>query len=199
MEAKLSKGNTKLGTLANISLPPVATCDNRCGCCRGRCYALKSERMYAATRAMRAHNLAAFQADEQAYFRSILAQTIGSRFFRWHVAGDCPTPRYLEGVIAVAHFNPETKYLLFTKRYSWVNRYLDSGATIPGNLAIVFSAWPGFEMFNPHGMPVAFMRPRHGSEERLTGREIECPGNCETCGTCWSLGSLKRNVVFAQH
>jgi hypothetical protein len=205
MRAKLSDGNTKLGTVPNISLPPITTCMRKAPCAK-LCYAMKSQRMYQATRDMRAHNLRAFRRSPDDYFTSIADQTAGMPFFRWHVAGDIVDALYLAGIVGVARANPGTKYLVFTKRYDLVNEYLGGGSVdrrgkvkLPSNLAIVFSAWPGLDMDNRHSLPVAYMVPKDGSEGRIDGTEIECPGNCETCGMCWSLRTLGRNVAFHQH
>ena len=45
-------------------------------------------------------------------------------------------------------------------------------------------------------LPLAYMQD--GTEKRVTNA-LECPGNCETCGMCWNLKSLNKNVVFKKH
>jgi hypothetical protein len=197
MKAKLSKGNSKLGTVANVSLTPVVTCIRKAPCAK-LCYAIKSQRMYKATRDMRAHNLRAFMRTPDEYFASIAESTRGMRLFRWHVAGDIVGALYLSGMVHVAMANPDTKYLCFTKHYDLCSKVFATIAR-PSNLTIVFSAWPGLPMDNPLGFPVAYMMPRNGEEPRVDGTEVRCPGNCETCCACWSLPASGRNVVFHQH
>ena len=38
-----------------------------------------------------------------------------------------------------------------------------------------------------------------GSEVRVPKDAIECPGNCESCGMCYELDRLGRDVVFHKH
>jgi hypothetical protein len=116
--------------------------------------------------------------------------------FRWHVAGDILSNDYLRGMCQIAAANPGTHFLAFTKAFDIVNRYADR-ATIPDNLVIVFSAWPEMSFLNPHGHRVAWMQD--GTETRVPEDAIECPGNCETCGMCYELERLGRDVVFHKH
>lgn len=194
----MSKGNRKLGKrkIANVSLTPIESCAGCFEHCGKTCYSLKAYRMYKETREAWDHNLAQATHDPQAYFKEIhLALNKYTKdFFRWHVAGDIINPRYFKGMIQVARDFPEIKFLVFTKQYQIVNH---SRMKIPGNLTIVFSAWPGMPIVNPKGYPVAFMQD--GNETRVTPGAIECPGLCEDCGACWSLPSLKKDVVFHKH
>lgn len=204
MKAKISKGNTKLGTISNISITPITTCmivvagKKKVPPCAKYCYSLKSQRMYKGTRAMRSHNLRAYRRTPKQYFESIIDKTKNVKLFRWHVAGDIVDRSYLLGMIYVANENPKTSYLVFTKQYKICNSVFSS-IQRPTNLTIVFSAWPGFKMNNKHNFPIAFMSPRNGVENRINGTEIKCPGNCKSCNICWNLPALKRNVVFQQH
>jgi hypothetical protein len=65
------------------------------------------------------------------------------------------------------------------------------------NLAIIFSAWPGMRFDNPHHHRVAWMQDE--TETRVPEDAIRCPGNCETCGLCYELSRLGRDVVFYKH
>jgi hypothetical protein len=96
----------------------------------------------------------------------------------------------------IAEENPETHFLAFSKAFDIVNRYEDREA-IPGNLVIVFSAWPRMKIDNPHGHRVAWMQD--GTETRVPEDAIECHGNCETCGLCYELPRLGVDVVFHKH
>jgi hypothetical protein len=118
------------------------------------------------------------------------------RLFRWHVAGDILNSEYLHGMCRIAGANPRTHFLAFTKAFEIVNRYEDHKA-VPGNLVIVFSAWPGMTFLNPRSHRVAWMQD--GTETRVPEDAIECPGNCESCGMCYELERLGRDVVFHKH
>ena len=73
----------------------------------------------------------------------------------------------------------------------------DMGARFEGNLVIVFPAWAGMRFLNPHRHRVAWMQD--GTETRVPEDAIGGPGNCETCGLCYELSRLGRNVVFYEH
>jgi hypothetical protein len=118
------------------------------------------------------------------------------RLFRWHVAGDILSEEYLCEMCRIAAENPDTHFLAFSKSFDIINGYEDHQA-LPGNLVIVFSAWPGMKFDNPHGHRVAWMQD--GSETRMPADAITCPGNCETCGRCYQLPKLGRDVVFHKH
>jgi hypothetical protein len=100
---------------------------------------------------------------------------------------------YLATLKRTAAKFPKTKFLVFTKRYQWV---AECRVPKPVNLSIVLSAWPGYELWNPERLPVAWMIPRNGEEPRCPSGALECPGNCETCGACFGLD---RDVAFHQH
>jgi hypothetical protein len=65
------------------------------------------------------------------------------------------------------------------------------------NLAVIFSAWPGVRIHNPHGHRIAWMQD--GTEYRVPKDAVRCPGNCEECGICFRLPKLGRDVVFHKH
>jgi hypothetical protein len=111
------------------------------------------------------------------------------KFFRWHVAGDIKDQDYVEWMKSIAVRFPQTKFLAFTKMA------LDFSG-LPKNLTVVYSAWPGSPIVNPHKLPVAFMQD--GTETRVTNA-LECPGSCENCSMCWALPSIGANVVFHKH
>ena len=72
---------------------------------------------------------------------------------------------------------------------------------IPNNLHIIYSAWPGVEMLNPHNLPEAHVRFRDGTTTAKPDAKL-CNGNCTECAItddgCWTL-SLGEQVVFDEH
>ena len=126
-----------------------------------------------------------------------------SRFFRFHVSGDIPYYDYLVKMMEIAGRNPHCQILCFTKRYEFVNHFVDScpGQEVPSNLHIIFSDWPGTEMPNPHHFPVAYVRFRDGFTQAPSDAQ-ECGGNCTECacteGGCWNL-KYGGAVVFNEH
>jgi hypothetical protein len=193
MKTKISKGNSKMGKVMSVSLTPVRSCPKDVPCAsRGNCYALKAYVQYPATRNAWDINYEMATGDRVTYFEEIIKaiQRVKPRFFRWHVAGDILDQDYLNWMITIARENPEVKFLAFTKRHD-LNYHFEAS-----NLSIVFSMWPTFGDMGK-GMPRAWMQD--GSEDRVPGDALECFGNCETCGMCWSLKSIGRDVVFHKH
>jgi hypothetical protein len=145
-----------------------------------------------------AKNARIARTNPESYFSQI-ARTIADnkpRHFRWHVAGDIFGVGYLHGMCEIAERNPRTRFLAITKAFNIVNGYENSRA-IPGNLTVIFSAWPGMRIVNPHEHRIAWMQD--GSEHRVPENAIRCPGFCETCGMCFELPRLGRDVVFNRH
>lgn len=113
------------------------------------------------------------------------------RFFRIHVAGDFLSQAHVDFWADIAARHPAVKFLAFTKRHD-----LDYAATRFTNFTVVFSMFPGMPDTSwPY--PKAWMQD--GTETRVPTNAIECPGNCETCGMCFNLQKLQRDVVFAKH
>lgn len=196
---RISKGNNKIGKIWNISLPPVKACKGCADICGRDCYAMKSYRQYPATREAWDHNFehATNNIDSYFYDIGIELKKYKGTFFRWHVSGDILNIFYFSHMVAIAEQFPNIKFLAFTKQYKIVNEFLYLGYSLPENLQIIFSAWPNLPMDNPHGMPIAWMQD--GTEDRIPTDAIPCPGNCETCGMCWSLNSIGRDVYFDKH
>jgi hypothetical protein len=154
--------------------------------------------MYPATRKAWSRNERIARRHPDLYFMQIAARVALAkpRLFRWHVAGDILSDDYLRGMCRIAEENPQTRFLVFTKAFNIVDGYEDRDA-VPGNLVIIFSAWPGMKFANPHRHRIAWTQD--GTETRVPEDAIECPGNCETCGLCYELPKLGRDVVFHKH
>lgn len=194
--AKISRGNDKV-PFPNVSLSPIVTCPS-CPCHK-LCYARKVYRCYPTATAAWDHNTTQAKHDMPGYFAEIRAflDKTGPRFFRWHVSGDVPSRVYFTRVLEIARMFPATRFLIFTKRHSW----LPSPASVPENLSIVASMWPGWGDASAESparrYPIAWMQD--GTETRVPADALECPGECGACGMCWSLRKLDRDVVFHKH
>lgn len=190
---KISDGNSKLGNIPNVSMVPGKDCGN-CSYCAKGCYAMKAYRMYKATKAAWESNSDLARNRRQEFFEGIIEFLEKKRpeFFRWHVAGDILDQAYLDDMIWVAKVIPDTKYLAFTKMH-----HLDF-SMLPGNLVVVASMWPGMpEHPNVAKLHKAWMQD--GTETRVPETAIPCPGICESCGMCWALPKIGRDVVFKKH
>ena len=179
----ISGGNTKLGSIMNISLPPVATCTN-CNSCKHYCYAVRSYNRFTDTASGWNENHLLFLTDPSRYFHEISQAVKLQRFFRWHVSGDIVNGVYFAGMIQVAMENPKVEFLAFTKAYQIINAAIAAGTVIPSNLHLLFSAAPGVEMPNPYNIPechINFADP--GLNTYKGGAEFvyRCTGNCTEC------------------
>ena len=182
-EIHISGGNSKLGAIMNISLPPVVTCHN-CSSCKAYCYAVRNYLRGANVYNAWNENYLLFLSDPSRYFSEISKAVKTQRFFRWHVSGDIVNTEYLAGMITVAQANPKVEFLVFTKAYQIVNAAIADGATIPGNLHLLFSAAPGVDMPNPYRLPECHINFADPSQNTYCGGaeyEYHCTGNCTEC------------------
>lgn len=193
----VSPGNQKMGFIPSVSLPPVVTCANGCTCAK-KCYAAKLCRIRKNVREAYQRNLDILIQDPAAYWLQVKAAAMVTKYFRFHVSGDIVNAEYFANMIKTAEELPGTAFLAFTKQYTIVNQYLN-GAKLPENLKIIFSAWPGMPMENPHNLPVAnviFKGQTPADNWKI------CGGNCAECACrgvgCWELRPGEQ-IAFYEH
>ena len=198
MSVSIQKGNSKLGDVLNISLPPGKTCSSL-PCFTEGCYAQKFYKLRSGVRKCWDGNYAAWVADPDKYFADIADKIRKNRpkLFRFHCGGDIPSPGYLRRMQILAHKYPKTKFLAFTKRYAWVAT--DKGLT-PSNLKFVLSMWPGVEVEQAiiDQFPCTWMRDQENPDPRIPKTAVNCPGRCDQCGLCWHMDA-GQSVVFDRH
>ena len=193
---RISKGNEKMGAVPSISLLPVLTCPANIPCAKD-CYVVTSmiggpygksiDKSYRA-------NLELFTADRNEYFRQLggwLDRHQPQRF-RFHVSGDFVDSDHLERTFGIANTHANTSFLAFTKHHE----ILPKPRKVPRNLTLVASMWPNWGK-RPKGYRAVWVQD--GSETRIPSKARVCPGNCETCGMCWSIHKLRRDLWFAKH
>lgn len=190
MNIHISRGNTKLGRILNINLPPIHSCKKDVPCKSEGCYALKAWRQYPNVRRAWSENLDLALSSYDKFFCSIVDTLRRKRklpFFRWHSSGDILDQKYLDYMSSVAQLFPQTRFLAFTKRND-----LDV-SNMPENLTIRYSFWPNYKA----KIDASFVNYAglYG-DSRVNGGHI-CQGNCQTCKICWSK-SVK-NVIFHKH
>ena len=193
----ISPGNSKMGFIPSVSLPPVITCASGCKCAQ-KCYAAKLCRIYNTVKNAYNRNFAILSNDINDYFNQVKAAAMVTKYFRFHVSGDIPDMNYLERMVKLAQELPCTTFMAFTKQYNFINNYLQY-AHIPDNLKIIFSEWPGMPMENPYNMPVAHVI-FNGSEPAKNWKI--CGGNCSECACrgvgCWEL-KKGEHIAFYEH
>ena len=192
---KISNGNTKMGTIKSVSLPPVATCRKNAPCIKN-CYARRLQRFPNVKNAYE-NNLQLYKENPALYFDGITNAAYTERFFRWHVSGDIPDITYFRYMCGVALVCENTSFLCFTKKYEIVNEYIKQGCTIPKNLIIIFSVWNSLDLVNPYDMATAHVVPKETAG--IWGNN-ECNGNCLYCAEnnlrCWSFAAGGSDKVF---
>ncbi len=192
----VSTGNIKMGKIFSVSLSPIISCPKGIPCSKD-CYAVKAYASRPSVKLAWDDNLEFAKNDEHGFFTAIdkylKTRKKPIKFFRWHVAGDILSQSYLNQMNMIATNNPNTRFLAFTKHHG-----LDFNG-LQENLVIVFSMWAGWGDISvvPVGMPKAWMQD--GNETRVPDDALECIGSCSTCGMCWHLPRLKKDVVFYKH
>lgn len=204
----LCLGNSKMGGVMHVNLPPPKSCDTGCGCFTGGCYAVKFRRLRATVAAVQDRNWAALMRDRGLYFDAVARAVACYRpaLFRWHSAGDIPDLDYLERMAGLAWptatSEPRTRYLCFTKKYDLLRLFVEKrgAAGIPPALTLMASAWPGLALPEPAaaGFAVAWMRDAKDPDPRIPASARECGGGCDTCQLCWGMRPGE-SVVFDKH
>lgn len=197
VKVHISRGNMKVGRVPNFSLTPGASCSEtaRRTCLVGGCYACKAYVQYPGTREAWDDNTW-FALHDIPELEKRLNAYIAKRkpaFFRVHVGGDFITREYAEMWARVAGRHPGTRFLAFTKQWDNVR-----GVEFPANFSLVLSGWPGTEI--PADLAAKYPRANMVlSADEIPADGLHCPGNCESCGMCWQLAEIGRNVYFVKH
>ena len=193
----ISYGNKKMGAIPSVSLPPVVTCAPGCTCAK-KCYAAKLCRIYPTVKAAYNRNLNILNNNSDDYWIQVQHVAAANRFFRYHVSGDIPNIAYLINMDTTARLYPKTEFLVFTKKYNLINDYIEAEG-LPENLHVIFSEWPGMDMYNPYKLPVAHVVFK-GCEPAWNWKP--CSGNCLDCAIngsgCWTLKSGE-HIYFNEH
>ena len=193
-EISISKGNTKMGLIKSVSLPPLVTCSpEACKCCGKKCYAHKIARLRMTVAAAYQRNLDIYKEDPDMFFKQVDLAMTTSSLFRIHVSGDFPDYEYMVRMIEVVNENPQCEVLCFTKRFEWVNKWLEENVHLPKNLHLIFSAWKGLHVSNPFSLPECHIIYRDGTTTAPEDKPSwVCKGNCTECKVtdyhgCWKL------------
>lgn len=202
LHVSISRGNSKMGAVPSVSLPPIKTCSpeavKHCG---RKCYVKRYVSRRKTVRDAYERNLYLLNNDPVKFWREVNAAIAMTTRFRFGVSGDIPDMAYLLGIFAAAQHNPHCQILCFTKQYKIVNTHLSRFRTLPDNLHIIFSAWKGLPMENPYNLPEAHVFYRDGTTTAKDGARY-CSGNCYECAmtnvNCWSLKKGEQ-IIFKEH
>lgn len=200
MKVSISKGNSKMGAIPSVSLPPIITCPKNTPCAK-KCYASKLCRLYPTVNKAYQNNLEILRTNQNEYFNQVFNAVRMSRFFRFHVSGDIPNYDYFASMVAIAWDNPHCEILAFTKQYKIVNDYISDHIPppLPQNLHIIFSEWGDLTPPNPYNLPTAAVIFK-GTEPKDEWKI--CGGNCAECACrgvgCWEL-KQGETIAFYEH
>ena len=192
MNIKISSGNTKLGSIPNLNLPPVKTCREGVPCAKD-CYAMKAWRQYPVTRKAWSSNLDLYNEDPATFFGEfeMYLRKKNPKIFRVHSAGDMPDESYWFMLHGLMLDNPGTVFLIFTKRYEY------DFSDLPKNASVVLSIWPGLELPDNTDLPWAWLKD--DSRMPADAYYFMCPGSCDDCHVCWDKLSSNVHVCFRRH
>ena len=202
-EICMNNGNSKTGKACLNLAMPVCTCRNDAPC-KSTCYACKGAQQISRVQAAYYRNFRLYMDNADKFFEQMYCKITFSGLPKVRIfdSGDIPDYEFLERLIKLCGRTPNVKYMMFTKRYEWVNKWIDENGSLPDNFNIMFSAWDKlWDVPNPHGLGVAYI---DFNDKRLNpefpDNAFVCPGRtttCSACGVCWN--KKVKSVVFHQH
>lgn len=163
---KVSMTGSKVGDVANFSLPPVMTCNREAPCIDDGCYAVKAVGIYPTSRISQEVNYALLKGGAYKQFEEEIGKVLalskkngdGTKsprfeYFRFFVSGDMISHDMLNSICNIATSHSNIKFWMYTKQYKILHEH--TGA-IPSNLTILVSCWGKFnpKMYIPKGMKV---------------------------------------------
>lgn len=111
---------------------------------------------------------------------------------RFNPHGELQNDVMMQNFINLANLNPDSKFLLFTKRYGIIRRFKDK---IPSNMAVVASAYYVDKPTDiiPDGFDGIFnvVTDDYAKLNKIT---VNCPLKCFSCQKCWQKG--KKTVIY---
>lgn len=189
----ISEDNAKMGEIPSFSVQPIATCNQNVPCIKD-CYACKMCNRRDIVLMSYIRNTENFRkADKRELIRKFSAFINGMEYthFRWNVGGDFRLEGYFEFCCKVAEKCPNTKFLAFTKCYSFAT------VSRPANFNLILSAWNDYAptALQEEKCPVAHYCD--GSRPMPTLAQ-KCDGKCDTCYKCFTLKPGEA-VYFEKH
>lgn len=194
---------TKLdGTqLTNIN----GTCSGCCSNCKKDCYAIKTQIFRNKNIPSWADNTILATQDIETFFNEVQQFIDRSMVaaIRWHAFGEIPSYNYLLHMADIAKENPTITFYTYTKRYSWLEKYLTEKGNFPLNLVINVSIWNN-NYNNPAGFPEFIYDD--GTDETLKNIK-HCPAvdknghetgvTCSKCKMCLKAKKGNQIAVYA--
>ena len=186
-----------------VNIP--GTCGGCCKDCKHDCYAIKTQIFrnngivsWAENTLLAVHEPETFFKEIQQFLdRSMVAAV------RFHSFGEIPSYKYLLYMIKLAEDNPTVAFYTYTKRFSWVEKYLEVNKALPDNLVINMSIWHK-NYDNPYSLPEFIYDD--GTEEDVA-KLPHCPAvdknghetgiTCSNCKRCLKAKKGSKIAVYA--
>lgn len=225
MKISLAKGNSKLGkgiyafnllpgqqylsTKDKGQLTNVAgTCGGCCDGCEKFCYAINDARRYHNTCIPSlGKNTVIMRHDLNDMFVQLKNECIKqkAKVLRYHSSGEIESYDYLLHMVLLATELPTVKFYFYTKRFGFVERYLDEHGSFPENLVCNISEWKGNTAgYRLNGMNV--FTYDDGTDPNLASL-VHCPAvdkngrktgvNCDQCKRCFSRNDGHITAVYS--
>ena len=189
----IGNGNRKIGLIPSWSLPNVTTCNPRLRkFCANKCYSNRIRIMFPGTWEQWKHNLWMVRNHPvltELLIRKFLYMAL-PQVMRIHVSGDFYSAEYLDMWRRIARDHPKTVFYGYSKMDG-----LDHD-TLPGNMRILRSRWPGMPAPKQlHAKRSCWVQD--GTDKRVPGTAFKCPGDCPKCGFRCAFGT--GDVVIPLH
>lgn len=187
MKLHISRGNTKLGSIPSVSLPPGISCPPGVPC-REACYARKAYDGYSRNAAKPAwDNNWALWNESPAFYAAGIHEFLEKKRparFRWHVSGDIPSDVYFYMMLDIAQAHPQTAFAVYTKNQGVLGGWSFRKGNVPANLIVMESVWLDAKPeFLDHPAFIVVRKPQDIPEDAL-----HCSGDCRYCWACYRQG-----------
>ena len=198
LHVTISKGNSKIGKVMNISILPVMTCGG-CGKNRGGlpcvwfCYdvrdCLRFPENVLKSRAKNTWLLIHEPARFWAEIDAAMTRRRKHKFIRFHVGGEIMSTAHFGDMVDLMKKHPDFIGWTYTKKYRYVNRYIAEhggtrAAAYSTYFTVMFSEWDGVPVDNPYDLPLFTTRLKAGNKnhpETYFKNLFKCPGKCIIC------------------
>lgn len=202
----------------------IGSCSGICDGCEKFCYAINGCRQYHnSVMPSVMKNLLIYRYDPKRFEQEIENELAvwkvkdgDHKVFRWHSSGEIENYPYLEMMMRIAEKHSEVHFYSYTKRFSYIGRYLDEHTNFPSNFVFNLSVWEnnlkesGFNLeylnkvqcfewkdemsvedYNHSIHCRSVIHEKEGEKKGHLNHEM----NCKKCGLCWK-GLCKGKSIY---
>jgi len=193
----ISKGNTKLGKILNISMPSYYSCPGRSKWCEKECYVLKYQKRYKVCERSYENN---FQySKDQTNFSDMIINKISKTcesIVRIHTSGDFYSEDYIDSWIKICSSLSSIKFWTYTRSCVIPNLFEKIKVLNKLNNIQIFLSTDITMPDPPDGFRIAYIN----NDKRANGFECLYEKNKKTCLECgYCYKTKKGNVIFGKH